>query len=87
MKWLRFLPIFIAFLGSVFAEQGPTPEKISCYKAHQDSIREQESVELTGEVLFLTSSLSTTYSEAAVIYNLGMFSNPVPVFNQKKRID
>ena len=83
MKWLRFLPIFIAFFGSVFAEQRPTPEQISYYKAHQESIREQESVELTGEVLFLTSSLSTTYSEAAVIYNLGMFSNPVPVFNQK----
>ncbi len=83
MKRLGFFLLFLAFFESVFAEQGPIPEQIAYYKSHQESVREQENVELTAELLLLTSSLSTTYSEAAVIYSLGMFDNPVLVFNQK----
>jgi hypothetical protein len=83
MKWIYFFVILFSLSGSVFGAPKPTPEQIAYFQEQQDSVRDQENVELSGEVLLLTSSLSTTYSESAIAYNLGMFPNPVPVLNQK----
>ena len=62
----------------------PTQEEISYFQEHQQSVREQENFEVTAEALLLTSTLSTTYSEASVLLNNnGVFPVSVAVFNQK----
>lgn len=80
---MRLFCLCLFFFASTFASEF-TKEEIQAYKQrHQESIREQETVELSVETFLMTSSLSTTYSDQAQLYNIGMFTVPVDVNNHR----